>query len=236
MTQLPLLTRVAGAAHARASPLLLRELPEARVEIDPESCNSLELLAALIHGPRAGATAQALLQRYGTLAGLAAAPASELVSTPGVGPMTAIRIRAAVELFGRRLRLEQCEPRVIRSPAEAAALIAPRLEHREQEYLYVLLLNTRNGVIGGPIEVYRGSLNAALIRGAEVFREAVRLNAAGIILVHNHPTGDPSPSPEDVAVTKVLGEAGRLLDIELLDHLVIGQNRFVSLKERGLGF
>ena len=91
-------------------------------------------------------------------------------------------------------------------------------------------------MIGSPREVYHGSLNTSLIRVAEVFSEAVKVNAAGIIVVHNHPSGDPSPSPEDVAVTRALVEAGKLLDIDVLDHLVIGQHRFVSLKERGLGF
>jgi DNA repair protein RadC len=106
----------------------------------------------------------------------------------------------------------------------------------DQEYLYVIHLDTRNRVIGSPREVYHGSLNTSLIRVAEVFSEAVKVNAAGIIVVHNHPSGDPSPSPEDVAVTRALVEAGKLLDIDVLDHLVIGQHRFVSLKERGLGF
>jgi DNA repair protein RadC len=101
----------------------------------------------------------------------------------------------------------------------------------------VLLLNTRNRLIGDPREVYHGSLNTSLIRNAEVFREAVRVNAAAILVAHNHPSGDPSPSPEDVAVTRSLVETGKILDIELLDHLVIGHaGKFVSLKERGLGF
>jgi len=106
----------------------------------------------------------------------------------------------------------------------------------EQEYLFVLLLDTRNRLMGQPIEVYHGSLNTSLIRTGEIFRDAIKVNAAGIIVAHNHPSGDPSPSPEDVAVTRALVEAGKLLDIAVLDHLVIGRQRFVSLKERGLGF
>jgi len=105
----------------------------------------------------------------------------------------------------------------------------------EQEHLRVLLLDTRNRLIR-TIEVYRGSLNTSLIRVGEVFRDAVRSNAASIIIVHNHPSGDPTPSPEDVSVTRALVEAGSLLDIEVLDHLVIGKNCFVSLKSKGLGF
>jgi DNA repair protein RadC len=108
----------------------------------------------------------------------------------------------------------------------------------EQEYLYVILLNTRNRVIGDPREVYHGSLNTSLIRTGEVFRDAVRVNAAAIIVAHNHPSGIVEPSREDIAVTVSLVETGKLLDITLLDHLVIGRGleKFVSLKERGLGF
>jgi DNA repair protein RadC len=105
----------------------------------------------------------------------------------------------------------------------------------EQEHFRVLLLDTRNHLIR-TVEVYQGSLNTSLIRVGEVFKEAVRSNAAAIIVVHNHPSGDPTPSPDDVGVTRALVEAGRLLDIEVLDHLVIGKNRFVSLKAKGLGF
>jgi DNA repair protein RadC len=105
----------------------------------------------------------------------------------------------------------------------------------EQEHMRVLLLDTKNRVVATK-EVYVGSLNTSLIRVGELFKEAVRANNASLIVVHNHPSGDPTPSPEDVAVTKQIVEAGRLLDIEVLDHLIIGQGRFVSLKERGLGF
>jgi DNA repair protein RadC len=100
----------------------------------------------------------------------------------------------------------------------------------------VLLLNTRNRVIGDPIELYHGNLNTSLIRVGEVFRDAIKANAAGLIVAHNHPSQDVSPSPEDVAVSRALVEAGKLLDITVLDHLIFGGERFISLKERGLGF
>jgi DNA repair protein RadC len=109
------------------------------------------------------------------------------------------------------------------------------MAHLEQEHLRVLYLDTRNRLIGSET-VYIGSLNAAHIRVSEVFREATRCNCAAIIVAHNHPSGDPTPSPEDVEVTRQLVAAGDLLDIELLDHLIIGRQRFVSLRERGLGF
>jgi DNA repair protein RadC len=105
----------------------------------------------------------------------------------------------------------------------------------EQEELRVLLLDTRNR-LQKVVAVYRGSLNMSWIRVGEVFRDAVRLNAAAVIVIHNHPSGDPTPSPEDVAVTRAIVQAGRLLDIEVLDHLVVGRNQFVSLKSKGLGF
>ena len=105
----------------------------------------------------------------------------------------------------------------------------------EQEELRVMRLDTKNRV-QGTSEVYKGSLNTSLIRVGELFRDAIRYNSAAVIVAHNHPSGDPTPSPEDVAVTRQIAEAGRLLDIEVLDHLIIGHQRFVSLKERGLGF
>lgn len=105
----------------------------------------------------------------------------------------------------------------------------------EQEHLRVLLLDRRNRVLE-VVEIYRGSVNSSQVRIGEVFKEAVRKNASGLIVVHNHPSGDPTPSPDDVAVTRAIVQAGKLLDVDVLDHLVIGQGRWVSLKERGLGF
>lgn len=105
----------------------------------------------------------------------------------------------------------------------------------EQECVWVLLLDTKNRIIE-TVEVYQGALNSASIRSCELWRTATRRNAAAIIVAHNHPSGDPTPSPEDVSVTRRLVESGKILDIPVLDHLVIGHNRHVSLKERGLGF
>jgi DNA repair protein RadC len=110
------------------------------------------------------------------------------------------------------------------------------MAHLEQEHLFVMTLNTRNALLGEPVEVYHGSINTSLIRVAEIFRPALRANASSIIVAHSHPSGDPAPSPEDLAVTRAMVEAGNLLDIEVLDHLVIGANSFVSLKAKGLGF
>jgi DNA repair protein RadC len=121
----------------------------------------------------------------------------------------------------------------ISSPADADALLRPFLEPLDHEELWVLLLNVRSRVIK-VVRLYVGSVNTSYIRVAEIFKEAILESASAIIIAHNHPTGDPSPSPEDVSVTRAIAEAGKLLDIDLLDHLIIGHTRFVSLKDRGL--
>jgi DNA repair protein RadC len=153
----------------------------------------------------------------------------------GIGPAQAARLAAALEL-SRRLQLPDGEePARITCPTDAVALLAPVMAALDQEELRVILLDTRNRVID-IVEIYHGSLNSAQVRVAELFKPAIQRMSAAIILVHNHPSGDPTPSPDDVAVTRAVVQAGKLLDIDTLDHLVIGRGRFVSLKERGLGF
>jgi DNA repair protein RadC len=123
----------------------------------------------------------------------------------------------------------------ITSPADVANLLLVEMSHLEQEHLRVVLLTTKNYVLKIPT-IYIGSINSSTVRIGEVFKEALRQNAAALIVVHNHPSGDPTPSPEDVVVTRQLVEAGRLLGVDVLDHLIIGQGRWVSLRERRLGF
>lgn len=152
-------------------------------------------------------------------------------------PQQRIRIRAAAEL-GMRLRIaaqEGEEKLQIRSPADVYSFIGLEMSLLEQEEMRIVLLDTKNNIIR-VATAYRGSLNTAVVRIGEIFKAAIRENAANIIIVHNHPTGDPTPSPEDVQVTQMAVEAGKLLDIPVLDHVVAGRNRFVSMKERGLGF
>jgi DNA repair protein RadC len=213
---------------------------ERLAEVGAGSLSNGELLAILLRtgakGENAVRLAERMLNQLDGLAGLHRASFSDLRGVKGIGPAKAAQLKAALELGERIARSGPVERRVINSPADAANLIMYEMSALDQEYLYVIHLDTRNRVLGPPLEVYHGSLNTSLIRVGEVFREAVKVNAAGIIVVHNHPSGDPSPSPEDVAVTRTLVEAGKLLDIDVLDHLVIGQHRFVSLKERGLGF
>jgi DNA repair protein RadC len=178
---------------------------------------------------------QRLLQTFGGLRGLHQAPFEELVNQHGIGEAKAAQIKAAIEL-GRRLTLESTEERpVINSPADAAALVQYEMSALEQEHLRVLLLDTRNHVLE-IAEVYRGSVNTSQIRVGEIFKAAIRRNASALIVVHNHPSGDPTPSPDDVAVTRAVVQAGKLLDVDVLDHLIVGQGRYVSMKERGLGF
>lgn len=212
---------------------------ERLIAYGPEVLSNAELIAILLRTGTGGANAiqlgQRLLKEFGGLPGLQRAPFRALRRVRGVGQAKACQIKAAVEIGRRIADTSPADKPVIRSPEDAAALLMYEMSALEQEHLRVLLLDTRNRVTE-VCEVYRGSLNSSLIRVAEIFRDAVRANAASVIIVHNHPSGDPTPSPEDVSVTRAIIEAGRLLDVEVLDHLVIGQGRFVSLKAKGLGF
>ncbi len=216
------------------------ERPRERLAIlGPEALSDSELLAILLRtglrGMNAVQLARNLLLDSGGLTGLHRKSFGELCQMRGIGAAKAAQLKVAIEL-GRRLATARPEERPkIQSPEDAAAQVLYEMGALEEERLRVLLLNTRNELMR-IVEVYRGSLNSSLIRVGELFREAIRENAAAIIVVHNHPSGDPTPSPEDVAVTRAIVEAGKTMDIEVLDHLVIGKNRFVSLKARGLGF
>lgn len=223
----------------------IRDLPTAErprerlAATGPQALSTAELLAVLLRtggrGHSALQAAQALIDRTGGLHGLRRASLSELCAIPSIGPSKASLIIAAVEL-GRRIAVEQAEEApTVSSPAAAAGLLQYEMSGLEQEHLRTILLDVRNRLIRIH-EVYRGSLTTSLIRTGEVFRAAIRANAAGMIVAHNHPSGDPSPSPEDLAVTRNLVAAGRLLDIPVLDHIVIGRNRFISMREQGMGF
>jgi DNA repair protein RadC len=218
----------------QSTQLPIRERPVYRVAADSSACNVVELLAAIIGGARQLEAAQALLTHFGSLHGVARATAVELANIPGVGEAVAARIMSAMEISRRLLTPEN--RREIRSPGEAAAILQPLLIHQEQEHFYVLLLDARGQMLGEPIEVYQGSLNTALLRISEVFRDAIKANASAIIVAHNHPSTVPEASPEDVKVTRNIIEAGKLLDITCLDHLIIGSSQWISLQEKGLGF
>lgn len=182
-------------------------------------------------------TAEALLAHFkGDLQELQRAQVHEIADVPGIGLQNAARLKAALELGIRLLQNHQTEePPTIHSPADAAALVQYEMSVLEQEHLRTILLDTRNRVIE-IVEVYHGNLNSAQVRVAEVFREGSRRNAAALIVCHNHPSGVADPSPDDVAVTRAIVQAGKLLDLDVLDHLILTRTRYVSLKERGLGF
>lgn len=219
----------------RLKTMPLREQPAYRVTQDAAACNQTELLAALIGGQKQIEIAQDLLAHFGNdIRRIYQAHPQELAKVRGINQATAVRIKAALNL-GLRLSLPSEERVAINSPADAAALVQAEMSLLEKEHLRVLLLDRRNRVLE-TVEVYQGSVSSSQVRIAEVFQPAVTRNASAIIVVHNHPSGDPTPSPDDVAVTRALVQAGKLLDISVLDHLVIGGQRWVSLKERGLGF
>ena len=176
-----------------------------------------------------------VLEECGRLVGLARMPYQELANIKGIGPAKAAELHACFELGRRVAQMTPEEKPQIKSPTDAARLLSD-MARLEQEEMRTLLLDTKNRVLARP-RVYQGSVHTTVVRIGELFRDAVRHNATGIILAHNHPSGDPTPSPEDAAITREIVKAGALLDVEVLDHLVIGaQGKFVSLKERGLGF
>ena len=215
--------------------LSLREQPAYRVTQDPDACNLAELLAALIGGPRQIEIAEALLAGFGSLARLQQAHPAEIARIPGVGPQTAARLKAALALARRALQEDRSERPHIRTPAEAAALVQYEMSLLDKEQLRLLLLDSRNRLIE-VVTLYQGSINSVQVRVAEVFQPALQRNASALILVHNHPTGDPTPSPDDIALTRAVVQAGKLLDVSVFDHLIIGGDRFVSLKNQGVGF
>jgi DNA repair protein RadC len=185
-----------------------------------------ELIAVLLGGRYAASAAQILLDRG--LPALASAEIADLVASR----RAAARLVAAVELGRRIAAAWPADGWRIRAPADLAERLLPLMGHLEREELRSVLLNTKNTVTG-MVTVYAGNLAGSSVRVGEVFREAVRRQAAAMVVVHNHPSGDPSPSAEDLRITRELAEAGRLLDIELLDHLVIGHGRWVSLRALG---
>jgi DNA repair protein RadC len=224
---------------------LIRELPaqerprERLKKYGAASLSNAELLAIIL---RTGAASESvlnlsakLLARFGGLSGLAKAGFGELCMERGLAEAKAAQLKAALEL-GRRLLSTQPEERlVIKSPQDVANLLQAEMSFLEQEELRLVLLNTKNQVLAIS-QLYKGSVSTSLIRVSELFREAVRENCPALVVVHNHPSGDPTPSPEDIKITEQIVKAGKLLDIEVLDHLIIGHQRYVSLKERGLGF
>ena len=230
---------------APGSPRLLRELPpeeRPRERLAARGASGLtnaELIALVWGSGAAGRSAVEMaseaLAAHGGLTALAAAGAVELESLPGIGAARAGQLVAAFEL-GRRLLADWPTGRfTVRTPRDVADRLVMQMGRLEREELRVVLLNTKNQVLAVQT-VYQGNVSTALVRVGELFRDAVRQSAAGVILVHNHPSGDPTPSPDDLHLTAEAVAAGRLLDVPVLDHLVIGHDAFVSLRDRGVAF
>lgn len=225
--------------HVRIKELPSSEQPRERLrDYGSNALSDAELLAILLRTGLQGMNviqlAQKILRDHGGWVGLQRLSFEELTHIHGLGEAKAAQVKAALEI-ARRLVIAGPDRTQITSPADVANLLMVEMSFLEQEHLRVVLLNTKNHVL--KIEtVYIGSINSSAVRVGEVFKTALKQNAAAVIIVHNHPSGDPTPSPEDVAVTRQLVEAGKLLDVDVLDHLVIGQGRWVSLRERRLGF
>ena len=228
--------QAAAILRRRVCDLPTEERPLYRLhQVGSSALATSELLALVLGTADAPGLSADLLGAFGSLHQLAQASKSQLMKVRGIGEAQAGRLVAMLEL-SRRLQGPPAGERLrVTSPADGANLLLGRMAHLQQEELWVILLDTRNRVLD-IATIYRGSLNTSVVRIGEVFRPAVEAPAAAVIVAHNHPSGDPSPSPEDVNVTRQIVQAGKLLDIELLDHLIIGNGIFVSLKERGLGF
>jgi DNA repair protein RadC len=214
------------------------ERPRERLrDFGASNLQTAELLAIILRTgsdkQSALSMASSLLARHGGLGGLARLSFDDLMNEHGVGPAKAAEIQALFQLAIRYRKLETEDRLFVRTPMELHALLGDEMALFDQEHLRVVLLNTRNQVMAIR-EVYIGTVNSAQVRIAEVLREAIRQNAPNFILVHNHPSGDPLPSSDDVAMTKQMAAAAKQMEIELLDHVIIGDRRFASLKQMGL--
>ncbi len=203
----------------------------------PQALAEAELLAIQLgsgtRGRNAVDVAHAMLASYGSLADVASREAIELAGLPGVGLAKAARLVAAFEL-SRRLRARTPAMRVVLStPAEVYAAFAPLMEDLKHEVFRIALLDAQNGLLRDRV-VSEGTLSASLVHPREVFKPAILESAASVILIHNHPSGDPTPSREDIRLTRQLVECARMLELRIHDHLIVGHGRFVSLAERGV--
>jgi DNA repair protein RadC len=237
MSDGPTSVRVRGRAIRELAPA---ERPRERLACRGASgLTSAELIGLLWGSGTSGASAMDVaaeaLARFEDLTGLARASDVELTHVPGIGPARATQLIAAFEL-GRRLLADWPAARwTVRSPRDVADRLVLQMGRLEREELRVVLLNTKNVVLR-VATVYQGNVSASLVRIGELFKDAVRVDASGLILVHNHPSGDPTPSPDDLHLTAETLAAGRLLDVQLLDHLVIGHDAYVSMRDRGIAF
>jgi DNA repair protein RadC len=225
-------------AHPRISETAVEDRPRERLfALGAAALTTAELLAILIgagtaHGDALALAARVLTESGGTLRQLARRPAAGLAGAVGIGAAKAARIAAALELARRLAREDPAKPEAVRSPQEVYVLCAPRLRDLVVEEFRLLALDVQYRLLRDVL-ISRGTLTGSLVHPREVFRAAIAEAAAGVILVHNHPSGDPTPSADDRAITRQLVEAGRLLDLPVYDHVIIGNERYFSFAESG---
>ena len=237
--------------HYKFSEYTMRQMPEEDRprelfdKLGPEQVQDKHLLAIILRTGVKGRNvldiADGLLREYGSFAAMSQASATDLEDVTGLGPVKAQLLKAVFEIGRRASIAPQTAPLIVRTPAETLHAMRHHVSaaQRDFETFWVMLLNRRYHLIRPPIDITRGILDASLVHPREVFKEAIRSNAAAIVLVHNHPSGDPTPSSEDIRITRQLVEAGKIVQIDVLDHIVIGRadangREYVSLRESGL--
>lgn len=221
---------------------LLRDVPseerprERMQQFGAQALSNAELLAILLrtgtYAESAVRLAQKVLIEAGSLRNLVDMNMEQLMTIKGIGSAKALQIQASIELGRRLARTTMSDTITIRSPQDVSTYLMEDLRYLQKEHFVCLFLNTKNHVIGKET-LSMGSLNASIVHPREVFRAAIKRSSASIICVHNHPSGDPTPSPEDIQMTARLVEAGQIIGIEVLDHIILGDQNFVSLKEKG---
>lgn len=236
--------------HVQYTAPLMREMadsekPRERLErLGAEALSDRELIAILLRTGRRGVSvldvAQQMLHEFGSIEALAKADLGRLRQVPGIGKAKAIELKAAFTLAQRLSKSEREERREVSTPSHVANLMRDQTMTLNHEQFFVLLLDRKNRLLRAPIKVTQGTLDATVVDARVVFEPALANAAASVILVHNHPSGDPTPSREDISLTKELVKAGQLLRMEVLDHVIMGRkiagktDDFVSLKELGL--
>ena len=221
---------------------MMKDLPaqerprERMMQHGPSGMSNADLLSIILRTGSSSIPVQRLaehvLSHFEGLHGLLNASVEEITSIKGIGKVKAIQVMAAIELGRRIARQKRDDTHVIKSPEDVAELLMDELRHLKQEVFVCLYLNTKNQVIGHE-RVTTGSLNSSIVHPREIFKGALKRSSASIICAHNHPSGDPHPSREDIEVTRRLVNAGEILGIEVLDHVIIGDNTYYSLKEKG---